>query len=246
MPFFRTIRHFFDFSGRQPGRLVRFCHAWLAGPLFTIVFLKSCFPMPKLKIISSTTRPGRKGPAIAAWVAAVSRQRAGFEVEVLDLGQIHLPMMDEPFHPMLQNYQYQHTRQWSTTIGEADAFVMVTAEYNGGIPAPLKNALDYLNKEWAYKPVAIVSYGGVSAGTRAAQVLKGVLTTLKMVPLVETVAIPFFDQFINDQGEFVPNPITEKAAHDMLDELLRWTTALKPLRSTKEATKLAGLAAVDV
>jgi NAD(P)H-dependent FMN reductase len=151
-------------------------------------------------------------------------------------------MMDEPFHPILQNYQHEHTRQWSATIAEADALVMVTAEYNSAISAPLKNALDYLNKEWAYKPVAIVSYGGVSAGTRAAQMLKGVLTTLKMIPLVETVAIPFFDQFINEQGVFVPNSISEKAAHEMLSELLRWATALKPLRSTSQATKLAGVA----
>jgi NAD(P)H-dependent FMN reductase len=198
--------------------------------------------MHKLKIISSTSRPGRKGPAITAWLADIARQHADFAVEVLDLGQINLPMMDEPFHPILQNYQHEHTRQWSATIAEADALVMVTAEYNSAISAPLKNALDYLNKEWAYKPVAIVSYGGVSAGTRAAQMLKGVLTTLKMIPLVETVAIPFFDQFINEQGVFVPNSISEKAAHEMLSELLRWATALKPLRSTSQATKLAGVA----
>jgi NAD(P)H-dependent FMN reductase len=200
--------------------------------------------MHKLKIISSTTRPGRKGPAITAWVAGIARQHPDFEVEVLDLAQINLPMMNEPFHPMLQKYQHEHTKKWSATIAEGDAFVMVTAEYNSGIPAPLKNALDYLGKEWAHKPVAIVSYGGVSAGTRAAHMLKGVLSTLRMVPLVETVATPFFDQFINEQGEFVPNQISEKAAQDMLHELFRWATALKPLRSPKEATKPASLAPV--
>jgi NAD(P)H-dependent FMN reductase len=125
--------------------------------------------MHKLKITTSTTRPGRKGPAISAWLPAIARRHADFDVEVLDLAQINLPMMEEPFHPMLQNYLHEHTRQWSKTIAEADAFVMVTAEYNSGMPAPLKNALDYLSKEWAYKPVAIVSYGGVSAATRSAQ-----------------------------------------------------------------------------
>jgi NAD(P)H-dependent FMN reductase len=197
--------------------------------------------MHKLKIITSTTRPGRKGPAVTAWLAGIARKHTGFEVEVLDLAQINLPMMDEPFHPMLQNYQHGHTRQWSITIGEADAFVMVTAEYNGAIPAPLKNALDYLNKEWAYKPVAIVSYGGVSAGTRAAQMLKGVVSTLRMIPLAETVAAPFFDQLIDGQGRFAPNTVSEKAAHDMLTELLRWATALKPLRRTSQATRPAGV-----
>ncbi len=200
--------------------------------------------MPTLKIINSTTRPGRKGPAIAAWVADMARQHPEFQVEVLDLGEINLPLMDEPFHPLQQQYQHAHTKRWSATIAGADAFVMVTAEYNSGIPAPLKNALDYLGKEWAFKPVAIVSYGGVSAGTRAAQMLKGVLSALKMVPLAETVATPFFDQFINAQGVFAPNPVSEKAAHDMLAELLRCTTALKPLRSPSEAPKSASLAPV--
>ncbi len=199
--------------------------------------------MHKLKIINSTTRPGRKGPAITAWVAAIARQHPDFQVEVLDLGEINLPMMNEPFHPMMQKYQHEHTKRWSATIAEADAFVMVTAEYNSGIPAPLKNALDYLGKEWAFKPAAIVSYGGVSAGTRAAQMLKGVLSALRMVPLAETVATPFFDQFINAQGLFAPDPVSEKAAHDMLAELLRCTTALKPLRNPGEAPRPASLAA---
>ncbi len=114
---------------------------------------------------------------------------------------------------------------------------MVTAEYNHGIPAPLKNALDYLKKEWANKPVAIASYGGVSAGTRAAQVLKGVLAILQMVPLAEGVAVPFFEQFINEQGVFVPNQTSVRAAHDMLHELARWVTVLEPLRSTNAETK---------
>ncbi|GAB4044570.1 NADPH-dependent FMN reductase [Spirosoma jeollabukense] len=128
-----------------------------------------------LKIISATTRPGRKGPLVAAWITAVAKKYPDFEVELLDLGEINLPMMDEPLHPRLRKYQHEHTRKWSATIDEADAFVIVTAEYNFGMPAPLKNALDYLFQEWAYKPVGIVSYGGVSGGTRGVQMLKQVL-----------------------------------------------------------------------
>jgi NAD(P)H-dependent FMN reductase len=153
-------------------------------------------------------------------------------------------MMDEPFYPIQQKYQFEHTKKWSATIEEAEAFVIVTAEYNNGMPAPLKNALDYLVKEWAYKPVGIVSYGGGAAGTRAAQMLKQVLSYLKMVPLPEMVANPFFDQNINEQGVFVPNQTSVKAAHEMFHELVRWTTALKPLRSTSEATTPAGVTPV--
>src|SRR3954467_897411 len=115
--------------------------------------------MLKLKIISATTRPGRKGPLVAAWITAIAKKYPDFEVELLDLGEINLPMMDEPLHPRLRKYQHEHTRKWSATIDDADAFVIVTAEYNFGMPAPLKNALDYLFQEWAYKPVGIVSYG---------------------------------------------------------------------------------------
>lgn len=184
----------------------------------------------KLKIINSTTRPGRKGPAIAAWLANIAHQHPEFAVDLLDLGEINLPMMDEPIHPLKQQYQHDYTRQWSATIGEADAFVMVTAEYNHGIPAPLKNAIDYLSREWAYKPVGIVSYGGVSAGTRAAQMLKQALTTLNMMPLAEIVAVPFFTQYLDEQGTFAPGEISQQAADAMLHELKRWTTALQTLR----------------
>lgn len=184
----------------------------------------------RLKIISSTTRPGRKGPAIAAWIADIARQHPEFRVELLDLGEVNLPLMDEPLHPLLHQYEHDHTKQWSATIGEADAFVMVTAEYNHGMPAPLKNAIDYLSREWAYKPVGIVSYGGVSAGTRAAQMLKQVLTTLSMMPLAEIVALPFFTQYFDEQGTFSPGAISQQAADAMLNELKRWTTALQTLR----------------
>ncbi|CAN5637109.1 NADPH-dependent FMN reductase [soil metagenome] len=186
--------------------------------------------MVKLKIISATTRPGRKGPLVAAWITAIAKNHPDFEVELLDLGEINLPMMDEPLHPRLRKYQHEHTRKWSATIDEADAFVIVTAEYNFGMPAPLKNALDYLFQEWAYKPVGIVSYGGVSGGTRGVQMLKQVLTTLKMVPLTESVTLAFFEQYIDDEGIFNASEASGKAADTMLHELLRWTAALKPMR----------------
>ncbi len=104
-------------------------------------------------------------------------------------------------------------------------------EYNYGFTAPLKNAIDYLHAEWAYKPVGLVSYGGVAAGTRAAQMIKQVVTTLKMMPLLEAVSIPFVAQFLNDDGEIVPNEVMDGSADLMLRELLRWSDALKPLRT---------------
>jgi NAD(P)H-dependent FMN reductase len=184
----------------------------------------------KLKIISSTVRPGRKGPIVAKWITALAQQNGNFDVELLDLGEINLPMMDEPNHPVMKKYKHDHTKWWSAKIEEADAFIFVTAEYDYNYPAPLRNALEYLSQEWNYKPAGIVSYGGVSAGTRAANALKGDLSTLKIVPLTESVNFPFFQQNINDENQFAVNEISEKAAKNMLRQLVRWTKGLKLIK----------------
>ncbi|MBS1904740.1 MAG: NAD(P)H-dependent oxidoreductase [Bacteroidetes bacterium] len=187
--------------------------------------------MYTLKIISSTTRPGRKGPIIAKWIADVAMQDPDWEIQVIDLGELNLPMLDEPKQAMMGNYEHEHSRRWSATIDEADAFIFVTAEYNYGYPAPLKNALDFLYREWAYKPAAIVSYGGVSAGTRASTMLRPVLSALNMMPLSGGLPIPMMTQFINEAGVFVPNEMTSRGAARMFAELKKWTVALKPMRS---------------
>lgn len=189
--------------------------------------------MHNLKIISSTVRPGRKGPLITQWIGDIAQKNENFIVELLDLGEIRLPMMDEPNHPSLKKYVHEHTKQWSKRIEDADAFIFVTAKYDHNYPAPLRNALEYLYKEWNYKAAGIVSYGGVSAGTRSMKSLAGDLTSFKMVPLNEAVNFPFFSKNINDNGEFEPNEVSIKAAENMLTELLKWTKALKTIRDDR-------------
>lgn len=189
--------------------------------------------MYKLKIISSTVRPGRKGPVIARWVEKMAKAHGGFDVELLDLGEVNLPLMNEPNHPRLKKYEFEHTKKWSAAIDEADCFVFVTAEYDYNYPAPLRNALEYLVHEWAYKAAGIVSYGGVSAGTRAVNNLKADLSTFKIVPIMEMVNIPFFTQFINEESEFVASEITEKAARAMFKEMVRWTKGLKVIKEDR-------------
>jgi NAD(P)H-dependent FMN reductase len=103
-------------------------------------------------------------------------------------------------------------------------------EYNHGFNAPLKNAIDYLHGEWHWKPVGFVSYGGIAAGTRALQMMKQVVTSLKMVPIFEAVSIPFVATLIDDHGRFEATEVIEKAAVAMLDELARAEAALRPLR----------------
>lgn len=189
--------------------------------------------MNNLKIITSTTRPGRKGVLVANWITALARQTGKFNVELLDLAVINLPLMDEPNHPRLGQYQHEHTKRWSATINAADAFIIVLSEYNFGFPAPIKNAIDYLFREWMYKPVAFVSYGGISGGLRSTQMLKQVVSALHMMPLTDAVSIPFFFKFINDKNEFNPEEIILTSAQTVLAELERYCEASKILRGVK-------------
>ena len=115
-------------------------------------------------------------------------------------------------------------------MAAADAFLFVTPEYNYSMPPALLNALDYLFREWAYKPAAFVSYGGQSGGMRSVQSAKPVLTSLKIMPLPEAVAIPFMSKFIKD-GRFEADESQAKAGVAMLDELHKWAGALAPLRA---------------
>jgi NAD(P)H-dependent FMN reductase len=187
--------------------------------------------MPRLMIVIASTRPGRSGLPIGEWFTAQAQKQAAFDVDVVDLAELGLPFMDEPNHPRLRRYTQQHTKDWSVRVDAADAFVFVTPEYNHGYGAALKNAIDFLHVEWAYKPVGFVSYGGVAAGTRAVQQLKPVVAVLKMVPIMEAVSIPFHSQFLDEDGVVQANETMEQAAILMLDELARVEEALRPLRT---------------
>jgi NAD(P)H-dependent FMN reductase len=191
--------------------------------------------MPNLTIVVGSTRPGRAGAPIAQWFAARAKDHGGFDVNVVDLAEVGLPLLDEPNHPRLRQYTQQHTKDWSAIVDAADAFVFVTPEYNYGYPASLKNAIDYLHQEWRDKPVGFVSYGGVAAGTRAVQQLKQVVTTLRMLPVFDSVNIPFHTQFLDSDGVFHPNEVLDQAANAMLDELVRTETALHSLRTPVQA-----------
>jgi len=183
-----------------------------------------------LQIVIVSTRQGRKGDAIARWFAALARAQGAFDVELVDLAEVNLPLFDEPEHPRLRKYQHDHTKRWSERVTRADAFVFVTPEYNYSAPPSIVNALDYLVHEWAYKPLAFVSYGGVSGGTRSVQMIKLQATALRMMPIPEAVSLPFFAKMIAADGSFSPDEVQQKAAEAMLTELKRWADALRVLR----------------
>lgn len=186
--------------------------------------------MPRLLIVIASTRQGRIGETIGRWATDASIRYGKFDVEVADLAEIDLPVFDEPHHPRTGNYVGDRTKGWSATVEAADAFLFVTPEYNYGPPPSLLNAIDFLYWEWAYKPVGFVSYGGMAAGLRAVQVIKQIVTTVKMMPVPDGVAIPFvFKQIEGDS--FDPSPANEAALPFHLDELLRWTEALADLKA---------------
>ena len=190
--------------------------------------------MPKLGVVIASIREGRAGLPVSDWFVGRARQHGRFEIDLIDLKAIDLPLFAERSHPRLQKYEHEKQKAWGARVAAIDAFVFITPEYNYG-PAPaLLNALDYLYVEWNYKPAAFVSYGGISGGIRAVQMTRLTLGTLKMVSIVEAVTIPFIAQAIDrESGTLTSNEHLEKSATVMLDELLRWTAPLAMLRAQR-------------
>ncbi|KJS55577.1 FMN reductase [Streptomyces rubellomurinus subsp. indigoferus] len=195
----------------------------------------------RVLVLVCSNRPGALGPAVGEWLVGTLAPRTaelGVELVPLALGDLDLPFLDEEEHPAAGAYRNEHTRRWSAIADAADGFLVVTPEYNHGMPATLKNALDYLHREWAWKPIGFVSYGNTSAGTRAVQHAKQVVTTLRLVPLAATVAIRLGDAV--EAGQVRPAPALAGAAHGMLDELVRVAHALRPLRERERPGTLPG------
>jgi len=184
---------------------------------------------PRLHTIIASTRPSRVGPAPAHWFHDFASKHGKFDAHLIDLAEFDLPVLDEAEHPSRRKYLHEHTKRWSASVNAADAFVFVTPEYNYGPPPALLNALDYLFWEWQYKAVGLVGYGGISGGGRSTHAIKPTIVTLKMMPIPETVWLPNVFQQIKN-GVFAPNEFNEQGAASLLNELIKWTEALAPLR----------------
>ena len=185
----------------------------------------------RLNIIIGSTRPGRAGPIFAQWLDGFAREHEKFEPVLTDIAAFDLPLLDEPHHPKLAKYEKDHTKAWSKAIDAADAFVFVAPEYNHFVAPAIVNAIDYLLKEWRYKPAAIFSYGGVSGGLRAAEAIKPLLTGVGVMPIPEDVALQSYRKLLDKDRAFQPSEYVLGEAKIMLDELFRWSAALKPLRA---------------
>src|SRR5437899_4673399 len=134
--------------------------------------------MLRIAIIIGSTRPGRNGEAVGRWVYEIAQKRSDAEFELIDIKDFNLPLLDEPMPPSLGQYTKEHTKAWAAKIDSFDAYVFVTPEYNHGTSAALKNAIDFLYKEWNNKAAGFVGYGGAS-GTRAVEHLRLVMGELQ-------------------------------------------------------------------
>jgi NAD(P)H-dependent FMN reductase len=159
------------------------------------IFARRSIAPSTVLVVMGSVRAGRLCRKIASWVISVAQPSTGLNFELVDLVDWKLPMTDEPNIPALGGYTRAHTRAWSKKIAGADAIMFVTPQYNWGYPAPLKNAIDHLYKEWNAKPVAIVSYGG-HGGDKCAAQLRQVAESVKMRPVTTMPALKLSDDMI--------------------------------------------------
>ena len=187
--------------------------------------------MLKIALIIGSTRPGRKGEAVARWVYEHAQTRSDAEFEIVDIADFNLPLLDEPIPPSFGQYSKPHTKAWAKKIAPFDGFVFITPEYNHATSAALKNALDYLYAEWNNKAAAFVSYGSMS-GARAVEQLRPVMAELQIADVRAQVAFSLFTDF-EDFSRFKPDPRHVEELDTLLNQLIAWAGALKPLREGK-------------
>ncbi len=184
--------------------------------------------MIKIAIIIGSTRPGRNGEAVANWVNEITQKRSDAEFELVDIKDYDLPLLDEPVPPSMQQYMNPHTKVWSEKINSFDAFIFVTPEYNHAPSGALKNAIDYLYAEWNNKAAGFVSYGSIG-GVRAVEQLRLIMGELQVADVRAQVALSLFTDFENF-SVFKPSPHHEASLNTVIDQVIAWGSALKPLR----------------
>jgi NAD(P)H-dependent FMN reductase len=190
--------------------------------------------MHTIRIVLGSTRPERVSPRIAEWfevsLRRAAEQAGDVTVETTDLKELALPFFDEPSPPIFGTYTHAHTRAWAETVDATDGFVFIAPEYNHSYSAVLKNALDFLNREWHHKPVGFVSYGGHAGGTRATEHLRSIVGELRMYDIGEMVLVPHYWDYLTAEGAFAPPAEYAAAAEAMAGQLVYWTRVMRAAR----------------
>jgi NAD(P)H-dependent FMN reductase len=185
--------------------------------------------MIRIAIIIGSTRPGRNGESVARWVYDIAQKRSDAEIELVDLLDFKLPLLDEPVPPSMGQYSKDHTKRWSEKVASFDGYVFVTPEYNRATSGALKNALDFVYKEWNNKAAGFVGYGSLG-GARAVENLRLIAGELQLADVRTQVALSLFTDFENF-SVFKPADRHEQTVNDMLDQVVAWSGALKTLRN---------------
>lgn len=188
--------------------------------------------MIRIGIILGSTRPGRNGEAVAKWTYEIAEKRTDAAFELVDIKDFDLPLLDEPVPPSQHKYSKEHTKKWSAKISTFDAYIFVTPEYNHSTSGALKNALDFLYKEWNNKAAGFVGYGSLG-GARAVEHLRLIMAELQIADVREQVALSLFTDFENF-STFKPASFHEEKLNKLIDQVISWGTALKQVREKEE------------
>lgn len=184
--------------------------------------------MLEVGIIIGSTRPGRNGEAVGKWVHQLASKRTDARYELVDIADFELPLLDEPIPPSMGKYSKEHTKRWAAKVASFDAYVIVTPEYNHGPSGALKNALDFVYTEWNDKVAGFVGYGS-AGGCRAVEQLRLVMAELQVATVRAQVQLSLATDFEN-YSVFKPHERHDKTLATVLDQVVRWGTALKTVR----------------
>lgn len=187
--------------------------------------------MIKIAVILGSTRPGRNGEAVARWIVEQGQTRTDASFELVDIADYNLPLLDEPAPPSLGQYTKEHTRVWSEKINSFDGYIFVTPEYNHATSGALKNAIDFLYKEWNNKVAGFVGYGSLG-GSRAIENLRLITAELQLAGVRAQVSLSLFTDFENF-STFKPAELHNASVNAMFDQVVAWGGALKTLRANQ-------------
>lgn len=193
--------------------------------------------MLKIGIIVGSTRPGRRAPEVADWVLDIAKKRKDASFEVVDIQDYDLPVLDEPLPPSMGKYSQPHTLKWAEKIGSLDGFIFITPEYNHSISGALKNAIDFIYKEWTNKAAGFVSYG-TTGGARAVEHLRGIMAEVQVADVRAHVSLSLFTDYENFTV-FKPAEYHLTQLNTMLDQLVAWSGALKGMRESQQPASAA-------
>jgi len=184
--------------------------------------------MPKIAIVTGSTRPGRVNRQVAEWVLARAQERGDADYELVDIADFDLPLLDEPMPAAYQSYSKEHTKAWSAKIAEFDGYIFIAGEYNHSVQPALANALSYLNVEFNNKAAGIVSYGS-ALGARATEHLRGILSELQVAHVQKHGMFSLFTDFENF-STFAPTAQSAQSVEPMFDQVVAWSRAMAFLR----------------